>query len=173
MTPYQPDFNTYTEPTFRQKIKRPLWFLGLLFVAYMSFYLASTGRTVAIENSLLHPFGAFISGDKPQPTQDLNYAMPEKESDRLDILILGIRGQNDPDAEDGGPLLTDSMELFSYNKTTKKSSLVSVPRDLYVTIHDGQKDKLNAAYEWGVNHSNGTDFIKEKMSQITGVYIDK
>ncbi|OGM97706.1 MAG: hypothetical protein A2735_01020 [Candidatus Yanofskybacteria bacterium RIFCSPHIGHO2_01_FULL_41_21] len=123
-------------------------------------------------------FNPFATRDDVQPlpivTPDPDYVMPEKESNRLDILILGIRGENDPDAASGGPLLTDSIQIFSYDKTTKKSSLISVPRDLFVTIHDQKKDKINSAYEYGLSHSpNGLQFIKDKFSQITGVYIDQ
>ena len=123
-------------------------------------------------------FNPFAARDSIQPlpimTPDPDYTMPAKESNRLDILILGIRGANDPDASDGGPLLTDSIQVFSYDNVAKKSSLISIPRDLFVTIHDQKKDKINSAYEYGISHSsNSLQFIKEKISQITGVYIDQ
>lgn len=110
----------------------------------------------------------------PAPTPDLSYVMPQKENDRLDILVLGTEGFSDANSDVGGPLLTDSIELFSYDKKTGKSSLVSIPRDLQVLVHDSHIDKLNTVYEYGYYHSSDPLlFVKNKFSQITGVYIDK
>lgn len=105
---------------------------------------------------------------------DPDYIMPVGEPNRFDVLVMGIRGENDPDAQDGGPLLTDSMMVLSYDKTTKKASIISIPRDLYVKIDKNKKDKINTAYEYGYYHKNGgINFTKELVSKITGVYIDK
>lgn len=154
--------------TFIYKIR---YVVILIIILAGLFYLNATQYQINI-------FNPFATRDDIQPlpviTPDPDYAMPVKESNRLDILILGIRGENDPDAITGGALLTDSIQIFSYDKTTNKSSLISVPRDLFVTIHDQKKDKINSAYEYGLSHkSNGLQFIKDKFSQITGVYIDQ
>ncbi len=142
--------------------------LGFFIVAII-FYISGKVH----QFSIINPFAPVVS-QTPKPTPDPDYVMPEKEPNRLDILVLGIRGANDPDAIDGGPLLTDSIQVFSYDKVTKKSSIISLPRDLFVTIHDGKKDKLNTAYEYGYYHnSNSLQFIKDKISQITGVYVDQ
>ncbi len=146
--------------------RRYLIIFGIIIVGLL--YLVATKHQISIFNGKNDPHIL------PITTPDPDYAMPEKDPNRLDILILGIRGENDPDASDGGPLLTDSMQVFSYDKTTKKTSLISIPRDLFVTIHDQKKDKLNSAYEYGISHSpNSLEFIKDKISQISGVYIDQ
>lgn len=147
------------------------YFLMISVIAAGLFYLSAINHQIDILNP-------FTNRDSTQPlpvmTPDPDYAMPDKESNRLDILVLGIRGANDPEATNGGPLLTDSMQVFSYDKVTKKSSLISIPRDLFVTIHDQKKDKINSAYEYGLSHSpNSLKFIKDKISQISGVYIDQ
>ncbi len=90
--------------------------------------------------------------------------MPASEKNRKDILVMGIRGEDD--LKDGG-LLTDTIMLFSFDTTTQKSSLVSIPRDLYVTITPGRTDKINAAYE-----NLGLNGAKKLLSRITGVSID-
>ncbi len=149
---------------------RTVFFIIIILLLGAGMYrFGATKYSIAIENPLLH----FLYG-QPAPVTDKNYVTPEKDDNRLDVLILGIRGQNDPDAVDGGPLLTDSIEVFSFDKTTHKSSLVSIPRDMFVMIHDDKKDKLNAAYEYGVDHTGDSlRFIEDKISQITGIYIDK
>lgn len=92
---------------------------------------------------------------------------PKKESNRLDILLLGMRGEGDAEADTGGALLTDTILLFSFNKDTGKSSLVSIPRDLYLEIENNKVDKINTIYERG-----GLGFAKKKFSELSGVYID-
>lgn len=155
-----------SKPPYNRGVRYLL--LGFLIIASV-FYLSGRVRQFSITN----PFAPIVS-QTPKPTPDSNYTMPQKETNRFDILVLGIRGENDPDANDGGPLLTDSIQVFSYDKMTKKSSLISLPRDLFVTIHDDKKNKLNTAYEYGYYHSgNSLQFIKDKISQITGIYIDQ
>lgn len=95
---------------------------------------------------------------------DSDYEMPKQEKNRVDFLIMGIRGKDD--VENGG-LLTDTMMVLSYDKETKKASLISIPRDLYVKITDQKKDKLNSAFE-----RLGLSGTKKLFSRITGVYID-
>jgi len=110
----------------------------------------------------------------PAPIELSDYNMPEREADRLDVLILGIRGNDDPNAKNAGALLTDSIQIFSYDQKTSKASVISLPRDLYVVVNDGKKDKVNTVYEYGVYHSaDSLQFARERFSRITGVYIDK
>ena len=156
------------EPSLLYRLR---YFLMIAVIVAGLFYLGAIRHQIDILNP-------FTNRDSTQPlpviTPDPDYAIPDKEANRLDILILGIRGANDPDATSGGPLLTDSIQIFSYDKITKKSSLISIPRDLFVTIHDQKKDKINSAYEYGLSHSkNSLQFIKDKLSQITGVYMDQ
>ncbi|MDP3793014.1 MAG: LCP family protein [bacterium] len=114
-----------------------------------------------------------ISAEK-QPTidDDPEYEMPKEERNRWDILILGIRGEDDENAEEAGALLSDTIMVLSYDEITKKMSLVSIPRDLYVRIYGTKKDKINSAYEIGILRKNSLGFTKKLISRITGVYID-
>lgn len=59
----------------------------------------------------------------------------------VNILIIGIEGPNYP-----GGLLSDSMMIASVDTKAKSVSLLSLPRDLYVTIPGYGKDKINAAH---------------------------
>ncbi|OGN16774.1 MAG: hypothetical protein A3C88_00195 [Candidatus Yanofskybacteria bacterium RIFCSPHIGHO2_02_FULL_50_12] len=132
------------------------------------FYIGFVRRSNAIDGTGL------LANATPTGTPDADYTIPKDNPDRLDVLILGIRGENDPNAETGGALLTDSIQILSYDQTTKKSAIISIPRDLYITVTDGKKEKINAAYEYGAYHSpNGLRFIQDRMSRVTGVYIDK
>lgn len=59
----------------------------------------------------------------------------------VNILIIGIEGPNYP-----GGLLSDSMMIASVDTKAKSVSLLSLPRDLYVTIPGYGKDKINAVH---------------------------
>jgi LCP family protein required for cell wall assembly len=65
-------------------------------------------------------------------------------SGRVNILLLG-RGGGDHD----GPDLTDSMMLDSIDPVNHTSTLISIPRDLWVNIPGAGDMKINAAWETG------------------------
>ncbi len=62
---------------------------------------------------------------------------------------------------------SDSMILVSVNKRTKKITLVSVMRDLYVEIPEHGKSRINAAYEYG-----GMKLLDRTIEQALNVQID-
>lgn len=95
----------------------------------------------------------------------------EREDDRIDVLILGIRGSGDPN----GGLLADTMVLASFDKKTKRAAMVSIPRDLYVEMPDHGPEKINFAYALGEMRSpggGGLTLSKEVVQYVSGVYID-
>lgn len=184
MTFQQPDFNQTSRPLPAQAGNKKRY-AGVIFFVFLAmgviygadrFGLGSSEINVANENQTLwgRVAGLFaVSGEKePTIDTDPDYALPKEEKDRWDILILGIRGEDVQDADTTGALLTDTMMVLSYDRTTKRTSLVSIPRDLYVRIYGTKKDKINSAYEVGVVRKNSLGFIKKFVSRITGVYID-
>jgi LCP family protein required for cell wall assembly len=96
----------------------------------------------------------------------------EKDPDRANILLLGLRGEDDPH----GGLLTDSLMLISLKKSTSQVALISIPRDLYVKMPvTGEWQKINYAYalgeekKWG---GGGIAYSKVIVSEVSGLYID-
>lgn len=117
----------------------------------------------------------FWSSQRPESNAhgDLKPNPIEKEEKRIDILILGTRGEDDPDAETGGALLTDTIQILSYNTETASASMISLPRDLYVSMTPNHKDRINSAYVYSLNKGyNDIDFMKVFYSELTGVHID-
>jgi len=96
----------------------------------------------------------------------------EKESNRLDVLILGIRGASD---ENGG-LLADTMILVSFDKEKERVAIISLPRDLFVKMPNyPNPEKINFAYALGEERSwggGGLALSKEVVKYVTGVYVD-
>jgi LCP family protein required for cell wall assembly len=101
------------------------------------------------------------------------YITPKKEKNRLDILILGIRGDGEEEPE-AGSYLTDTLMVLSVDKDTGETGLISIPRDLYVKMpYLNKKDKINAAYAYSAgSKDSGLAGVKTLVSQITGIYID-
>ena len=96
----------------------------------------------------------------------------EKEDTRTDVLLLGMRGADDPN----GGLLVDTILLASYDEQTGVSALVSIPRDLYVDLPGHRKkEKINAVYAVGEQQApggGGLALSKQVLSYVLGVYID-
>ena len=100
----------------------------------------------------------------------LSEYMPPKDEDRINVLLLGVGGT---EHEEGG-LLTDSIMVASFKKSTGKVALISVPRDLYIQMPgEKQREKVNAAYVIGEQkYGNGLDYSKKTIGYVTGLYID-
>ncbi len=92
--------------------------------------------------------------------------------DRLNFLLLGIRGANDPN----GGLLTDTIMIMSVKPQTGEVALISVPRDLYVEMpQSDHKNKINEAYALGIKDGKhwkkGLEYSKKTVSNVTGLDI--
>ena len=154
------DYNNLKKPWF----KRPFIYLPLIIIV-----LASVGY-IGLNYKLVKVFTFGRSNhDLISKEAAEKYPMPKPEDERFDVLILGIRGEND--LENGG-LLTDSIEVLSIDKITQKASLIAIPRDLYIDM-GGVRGKINEAYVVGLEKNQGIALVSEIISRMTGVYIDK
>jgi len=88
--------------------------------------------------------GSAGTAEALKPKVDPNLLKGEG-SGRINVLLLG-RGGGSHDAPD----LTDTMMLASIDPVNNKTTLVSVPRDLWVNIPSAGNMKLNAAFETGM-----------------------
>lgn len=86
------------------------------------------------------------------------FGRPVQEVESTDgytnFLLLGIRGEGTD-----SPNLSDSIMIFMFNHDTKKATIISVPRDLWVP---SLKAKINTAYYYGEEASPGAGI---KMAQ--------
>jgi LCP family protein required for cell wall assembly len=137
-------------------------------------------------------YHAFSSGLKKLNVFGQSISKPKNDIDGKDQNIL-IVGNDDretaTDAElaalgtgrDGGSLNTDTMMLVHVPANGKKATLVSFPRDSYVTIPGYGQGKLNSAYPAAFQATSGSTNQKrtagarelvETIQQLTGVTID-
>lgn len=141
--------------------------LGVFFMIAFLILAYKAGRTISIIGT--------GEGMATEEIISLFYELPEREENRIDILLIGIRGYNGLENEGiNGEFLADTIMLASFNTTTNDAALVSIPRDLYVTIPGYGKEKINAAYIFGESKGSGEGFslMKALVSDITGVYVD-
>lgn len=93
----------------------------------------------------------------------------EKE-DRVNILLMGMRGADDP----SGGTLADTIMVASIAPKANKIALVSIPRDLYVTDPGrDSKSKINAVHAYGEQKGKGKGIedMEKMVSEISGLQI--
>ncbi len=100
------------------------------------------------------------------PTQE-----PWGGTDRVNILLMGI------DRRPGQAFVsrTDSMMMVSVDPVTESISILSIPRDLYVTIPGRGRDRINTAFVYGSNGDNpeaGASLAIQTVAYNLGVPID-
>ena len=94
-----------------------------------------------------------------------------EEAGRVNIALLGMRGENVV----GGGLLADTIMVISIDPKQNKVAMISVPRDLYVTVPGTQdKQKINAVHAYGEKKGKGQGLedMKTILSEVTGLSID-
>lgn len=89
---------------------------------------------------------------------------------RINIALLGMRGEG----VEGGGLLADTIMIVSIKPAENKASIISIPRDLYVTVPGTQdKQKINAVHAYGEEKGKGQglEAMKTILSEVTGLPI--
>ncbi|HET7034327.1 MAG TPA: LCP family protein [Thermomicrobiaceae bacterium] len=85
----------------------------------------------------------------PSATPNPLDAIPDwNGKDRVNILLLGVDSTPARRAQ-GEPPLSDTMIVVSINPADKTVGMLSIPRDLLVTIPNYGDDKINAAFSNG------------------------
>ncbi|KKS64859.1 MAG: Cell envelope-related transcriptional attenuator [Parcubacteria group bacterium GW2011_GWC1_43_12] len=153
------------KPSMARRVFFKLWMFLLI-----SAFLVSGGALVyktGFTYSQVWTNGEDISGLLP-----LSESTPQPDANRLNVLLLGLRGEDDPN----GGLLTDSLILLSIDLKNKKAAMISIPRDLYIKMPgEEKKEKINFAHALGYQKkgsAGGLFFSKVAISKITGLYID-
>lgn len=94
----------------------------------------------------------------PALSSELDLAKLRGEGDgRINILLLGMGG-----AGHEGPNLTDTIMVVSIDPRRKDAIMLSIPRDLYVSIPGFGKAKINAVYAYGEERKKGQGPINIK-----------
>lgn len=167
-----PDYETTIEQDIKQAKKKRhtglfvFWLFLALMIIVGGFLFYKTGRTF---NHISLEARQWQKAKEAFPEPENS---PQKDPQRLNILLLGLRGAGDPN----GGLLTDSLMVISIKKESGRVVLISLPRDLYLQMPNySSKQKINFAYALGEQrHPNGGGLVysTQVVSQVTGLYID-
>jgi polyisoprenyl-teichoic acid--peptidoglycan teichoic acid transferase len=82
----------------------------------------------------------------------------------INVLVLGVDTR--PDDQEMGSR-TDTIMLVQVAPKRGDVKVLSVPRDLYVEVESGDKDRINAAYNYG-----GIDETIDALENYSGVPVD-
>lgn len=113
-------------------------------------------------------FGSAISTQSPLSTNSSYIG----GSQRTNLLVMGYGG-----GTHDGAYLTDSMVVVSLLPQNHHTSLVSVPRDLWIQYppNSGQYTKINAVYEFASNNGkqpgSGGQAAVDKIGLVTGLNV--
>jgi LCP family protein required for cell wall assembly len=150
-----------------------LWIIAVALIsgiAYGSFFIYKVywvGKKITISPKNNQ---GFLETLKSFSSSDINLRGMDKN--RINILMMGVAGKGKP-----GQNLTDTIMIASINPKTNQVALLSIPRDLYVSIPDTNTyTKINSVYQIELNsQKNGqeaADAMKNVIKNITGLDIN-
>ena len=161
-----PDPMPPADPAVPQRRRRRLWPRILIAVAALvvvavgatALYLVNIDRSVTKNITRGIDLPTQTPGATPRPTKE------PQETGTLNYVLLGSDSR-DPDNEGNGR--SDSIMVVHLNAKRTKAYIISVPRDLYVSIPGYGKNKVNASYAFG-----GAPLTVRTLEDLTGVQMD-
>jgi polyisoprenyl-teichoic acid--peptidoglycan teichoic acid transferase len=122
----------------------------------------------------------YFIGSKQKETRELNSFVPDyqvnnpqvagdsDEKTTLTVLLLGYGG-----AGHQGGFLSDVIQIVHIDFANKKTALISMPRDLWVSLPGGAESKINAAYNMDRQNNDKKATVSKNMAQtVIGLSID-
>lgn len=171
--PRSPGKQSVAGGSFKYWVKKTvLVFVVLLIIVaiFFSYKIFAAGEKIFLSkegNSIISQLKRIIlPGDDNVITQ---------EAERINILLIGIRGRGQTKDQGGGPHLADTIILTSLKPKTKEIAMLSIPRDLWVSIDGYGYTKINTAYAYGIkgnNRSGGAELLSQTVQKIMDVPID-
>lgn len=152
----------YTEP--RSRKRRRFRIVRNVFLVLALLVAVGAGTAWAYVNMLNHNLSQGVSSDI-----DSVLVAKDTASEPFYVLLLGTDQAiwRDEDESYGGIYRTDSMMLARIDPTSKKATLVSIPRDTKIQNMGGHGvQKINAAYAFG-----GATMAVSTVSELAGVSI--
>src|SRR5579872_4754163 len=121
----------------KKRFAKIFFVLFLVIIAYLAYRVHNFQNKVFINSTQASQSDASISDHFSSKTP-------------FNILLLGYGG-----GTHDGAYLTDSMVVVHIDPSKQKTTLISIPRDIWVTIptngDSGSHWKINAAYELGLD----------------------
>lgn len=108
------------------------------------------------------------------PTQDPAAPFAWEDPRRISILLMGIDQRSG--VEEAGPFRTDTMMLVSIDPVRKTAGVLSIPRDLWVTIPGFQPGRINTANSLGDTSAypgGGPALAAATVQENLGIRVEK
>ncbi len=109
----------------------------------------------------------------PKPTEVLEASLPTPEPwdgvSRVNVLLMGLDYR---DWEAGETPRTDTMILLTFDPLNNTAGIISIPRDLWVSIPGFEYGKINTAYYLGEVYNvpgGGPALASETIEELLGV----
>ncbi len=136
---------------------------------YFGYLFYASVRDIVAYAELPFATGGHTSLTSPRRSSSTGPVAQRELTERVNILFLGIdRRDNDP-----GPWRTDTMILFSLDPVSKTVSMLSMPRDLWVTLPGyNLNERINAAYVYGEKYGypgGGPEYAKRTVQYNLGI----
>lgn len=136
---------------------------------------APTVEPTRSEAATSQPTEVTVSASSPEPTSDPLLDNPMlNDPFRKTILLLGI-DQRDA-INEPGPFRTDTMIVVSVDPVRKTAGVLSIPRDLWVTIPGFRAGRINTANALGDSSAfpgGGPALAAETVTANLGIQVDK
>ena len=138
--------NEWTRQGRRREKKKKKGRIGFILILLLAIIAVAGTYYASKINTTINSITQSVGNRTEEEANDII-----KNAKPINILLLGIdNGAYGRTEEDGR---SDTMLLLTVNPTTKKSQLLSIPRDTYTEIvGTGSYDKLNHAYAYGKAH---------------------
>ena len=165
-------------PERKKKRKRLLIRVGkvilglfiLIVIVFSCFFwrIITTGQEVFIQENEKNEKISFFGFVKRLILSE-NKEKPIVTKERLNILLLGIGGEGHE-----GALLTDTIVVVSIKPKSGNVAMISIPRDLYLSLDGKIYQKINSINAYGEiqKPGMGANLTSKAVEQVTGLPID-
>lgn len=163
-----PPFTSYDENTvvMAPRRRKRRWVRALLLVVVLFLLLAGIAGAAAYQNpSLLLPLGDAFLGRQ-------SGTVAWNGTDPLNILVMGI------DQRTTEQTRSDTIIVLHLDPATRQVEMLSVPRDMWVTIPSADRNnpfglyKINAAYALGQNYGQAPQFAQLTVESVLHIPIN-
>jgi len=161
--------NSSSSDKTKTKFYKKKWFKVLSIIVIL-FVLVGGAFAFKAGSILSKISNGSLMGSLAHSLPGTNNQLKGEADGRINILLLGMRGANDP----AGGLLSDTIEVLSIEPKTNKVSMISIPRDLYVdNSAAGYKTKINAVHALGEQkgQGQGMTYMEQAVGDVTGLPI--
>jgi len=154
----------------KNKLKFFIKLFSFLFIFLMVLFIVFSNKIITSDQDSQSWIDKIpIIGQIKHLVESADKQLKGEERDRINVLLLGMGGKN----HEGG-YLTDTIMLASLEPSTRKISLLSIPRDLTIPMEGMGWRKINNinAYAEFKNINSGGLATSQALSDVLNIPID-